>query len=105
MCLILYENFVIMADSVLSPENAYLTRLKDLEDTLKDVDSKVAQIYVAVIGDEKFDQKGIITRLKQAETKIDDLTALKYKLMGAFVAGGFIWTIIWEAFKNVFTKS
>lgn len=91
-----------MADGVLTNESAYLTRLKDVEDTLKHVDSKVAKIYVAVIGDEKFDQKGIIDRLKATEKKIAEFSILKYKLIGAFLGGGFVWTLLWEAFKNLF---
>jgi len=64
----------------------------------------VAKIYVAVIGDEKFDQKGIIDRLKVAESRITELTALKNKLIGAFLVGGVVWTVIWEAFKSIVTK-
>jgi len=93
-----------MADLSPATDNAYLTRLKDVEDTLKHVDAKVAKIYIAVIGDEKFDQTGIIGRLKVAESKISELTALKNKLIGAFFVGGVIWTIVWEAFKIMVSK-
>lgn len=93
-----------MAGETLTTESAYLNRLKDVEDTLKHVDSKVAKIYVAVIGDEKFDQKGIIDRLKKCESQIDDFAALKHKLVGAFLVGGVVWTVLWEAFKNLFIR-
>lgn len=93
-----------MADAYSITESAYLSRLKDVEDTLKHVDNKVAKIYVAVIGDEKFDQKGIIDRLKSAEGKIEEFSALKNKLIGAFVVGGIAWTVIWEALQSLFNK-
>lgn len=93
-----------MADGIPVSDNVYLSRLKDVEDTLKHVDAKLAKIFVAVIGDEKFDQKGIIDRLKAAESKIIELTALKNKLIGAFLVGGVVWTAIWEAFKAVISK-
>lgn len=90
-----------------SPQNdaIYLQRLNEVEATLKHVDAKLAKIYIAVIGDEKFDQKGIIDRLKTAEGKIEEFSALKNKLAGAFLVGGAAWTLIWEIIRPFIFKN
>lgn len=94
-----------MGDVATQNDGIYLQRLNEVETTLKHVDAKLAKIYIAVIGDEKFDQKGIIDRLKSAEGKIEDLSALKNKLAGAFVVGGAVWTFIWELVRPLILKN
>lgn len=94
-----------MGDVPTQNEGVYLQRLNEVETTLKHVDAKLAKIYIAVIGDEKFDQKGIIDRLKKAESKIDEFSVLKNKLAGAFVVGGAVWTFIWEMIRPLLLKN
>ncbi len=86
-------------------DNDFSVRLNEVEETLKVVDGKVDKIYDAVIGNEKFDQQGIIGRLKKIELELENTKALKNKLIGAFVFGGIAWTILSEAIKLVLTKS
>jgi hypothetical protein len=40
-------------------------------------------------------------RLKKLEKENDKLKEFKNKLIGAFVAGGAIWAVLWELLKNV----
>jgi len=87
-----------------SPDQDFAIRLNEVEETLKMVNRKVDKIYDAVIGNEAFDQQGIIGRLKKIEQEIEKTKALKNKLIGAFVFGGAAWTIILEAFKVIIHK-
>jgi hypothetical protein len=93
-----------MAGNNFVNEGDFSLRLNDVEETLKVVDGKVDKIYDAVIGNEKFDQQGIIGRLKKIEQEIETTKALKNKLIGAFVFGGIAWTIVSEAIKLILTK-
>ena len=93
-----------MGDFATHSDGVYLQRLIDVENTLKHVDTKVDKIYIAVIGNEKFDQKGIIDRLKKVEVEVDDIKSLKMKMTAAFAVGGALWTIIWELIRPIIFK-
>jgi hypothetical protein len=94
-----------MGDFLTQPEGVYLQRLMDVESTLKHVDTKVDKIYTAVIGNEKFDQKGIIDRLKKVEVEVEDIKSLKMKMTAAFAIGGAVWTVIWELIRPIIFKN
>lgn len=79
-------------------------RLDDVEETLRNMDSKIEKIYDVVVGNEKFDQQGVIGRLKKLETENENNKALKNKLIGAFIVGGAGWTIILEIIKILIKK-
>lgn len=87
-----------------TPDKSFLERLNDVENTLVKMESKIGKIYDVLIGDEKFDQLGIITRLKKLEEENEKLKALKNKLVGAFLVGGAAWTIVWEVIKKIIFK-
>jgi len=87
-----------------TPDKSFLERLNDVENTLVKMESKIGKIYDVLIGDEKFDQLGIITRLKKIEEENEKFKALKNKLVGAFLVGGAAWTIVWEVIKKIIFK-
>lgn len=87
-----------MSDAAYSNEK-FDSRLTAIEDTLEKLVPKLYKLYDAVVGNETFDQTGIIARLKKLESENEKRVALKNKLIGAFVAGGAIWTIFWEVLK------
>lgn len=87
-----------------TPDKSFLERLNDVETTLVKMESKIGKIYDVLVGDDKFDQLGIISRLKRIEEENEKNKALKNKLIGAFVVGGAAWTIIWEVFKKIIVK-
>ena len=64
------------------------------------MESKIEKIYDALCGNEKFDQLGLIARLKKLEEENEKFKALKNKLIGAFLVGGAAWTVIWEIIKK-----
>ena len=64
------------------------------------MESKIEKIYDALVGNEKFDQLGLISRIKKLEEENEKYKALKNKLIGAFLVGGAAWTIIWEIIKK-----
>lgn len=76
-------------------------RMTDVEITLVKMEQKIEKIYDALLGNEKFDQMGLISRLKTLEKENDGYRALKNKIIGAFFIGGVSWTIIWELSKKV----
>ena len=79
-------------------------RMDEVENTLKKLMSKMSELYNAVVGNETFDQTGIISRIKKLENDNESNKALKNKLIGAFIAGGAVWTVIWELIKIVIKK-
>jgi hypothetical protein len=77
-----------------------LSRIEHLESIVIKMSGKLEKIYDVVVGNETFDQEGLLSRIKKLEQENKRLTAIKNKLIGAFVAGGAVWTIVWELFKN-----
>lgn len=90
-----------MSASVFGQEDGFSMRLNEVEETLKTLDGKVDKIFYAVIGNEKFDQQGIIGRIKKIEHEIENTKTLKNRLIGAFVFGGALWTVFLELIKHL----
>jgi hypothetical protein len=90
-----------MGDVIFTPDKSFLDRITIVENTLRDVDYKVDKIYDTIVGNEALGQEGVIMRLKKLEKENDRLKEFKNKLIGAFVAGGAIWAVLWELLKNV----
>lgn len=90
-----------MSDIVFTPDKDFLSRINDVENTLVKMDGKIEKIYDVVVGNETFDQVGLIGRLKKLESEHEKLTAFKNKLIGAFIAGGAIWSIVYELLKKI----
>jgi hypothetical protein len=93
-----------MGDITFTPDKNFLDRITIVENTLRDVDYKVDKIYDTIVGNEALGQEGVIMRLKKLEKENDKLKEFKNKLVGAFVAGGALWAILWELFKNVISS-
>jgi len=85
-----------------TPDKSFLERLNDVENTLVKMESKIEKIYDALVGNEKFDQLGLISRIKKLEEENEKYKAIKNKLIGAFLVGGAAWTIAWEFIKKTF---
>jgi hypothetical protein len=77
-----------------------LSRIEHLEGIVVKMSGKLEKIYDVVVGNETFDQEGILSRIKKLEVENKRLTAVKNKLIGAFIAGGAIWTVMLELFKT-----
>jgi len=75
------------------------SRIEHLEAIVMKMDARLEKIYDVVVGNEVFDQEGLILRIKKLENESKKITALKNKLIGAFVTGGAMWTILWEVLK------
>lgn len=75
------------------------SRIEHLEAMIMKIDSRLQKIYDVVVGNETFDQEGLIGRIKKLEAESKKINALKNKLIGAFVAGGAVWTALWEVIK------
>lgn len=84
-----------------TPDKSFLERLNDVENTLVKMESKIEKIYDALVGNEKFDQLGLISRIKKLEEENEKYKALKNKLIGAFLVGGAVWTVAWEMIKKM----
>lgn len=76
-----------------------IQRIDHVEGLVVKMSGKLEKIYDVVVGNEVFDQEGLILRIKKLEGESTKLTALKNKLIGAFVVGGATWTILWEVIK------
>ena len=91
-----------MSDFVMTAnEKDVNLRLEHLETIVTKMNHKLEKIFDVVVGNETFDQVGLINRLKNLENESEKLKALKNKLIGAFIVGGAAWTIILELFKKL----
>ena len=94
-----------MSDFAVQPKEKDVNlRLEHLENIVTKMNNKMDKIFDVVVGNETFDQVGLIYRLKYLEKESDKLKALKNKLIGAFIVGGASWTIIWELFKKLVSQ-
>jgi hypothetical protein len=102
-------------------KNDALAMRTDVVATLHKVEAKVNKIYDVVVGNEEFDQKGLLARVKTLEDFADESHGIvsrvktledfkdesngRYnKMVGAFFVGGGVWTVVWEVMKNIFKK-
>ena len=77
-------------------------RVNHIEKTILKISPQIDEIYKVIVGNEAFQQEGLISRVKTLEDYNEKNKALKNKLLGAFVVGGAAWTIIWEIVKKAF---
>jgi hypothetical protein len=84
--------------------NDLRNRVNHIEKTMLKISPQIDEIYKVIVGNEAFQQEGLISRVKKLEDANEKSNALKNKLMGAFLVGGAVWTIIWEVIKNSFLK-
>ena len=89
--------------STSSSENLSI-RVNHIEKTIMKISPQIDEIYKVIVGNEAFQQEGLISRVKKLEDQNEKTNALRNKLMGAFVVGGAVWTILWEVIKNSFLK-
>jgi hypothetical protein len=90
------------------PETKVVTDLSDrvshVEKIILKISPQIDEIYKVIVGNDAFQQEGLITRVKKLEEENEKSNALKNKLIGAFLVGGTVWTIIWEMVKNLILK-
>ena len=79
-------------------------RVNHIEKTILKISPQIDEIYKVIVGNEAFQQEGLISRVKKLEDQNEKTNALRNKLMGAFLVGGAVWTILWEIIKNSFLK-
>ena len=89
--------------STSSSENLSI-RVNHIEKTIMKISPQIDEIYKVIVGNEAFQQEGLISRVKKLEDQNEKSSALRNKLMGAFVVGGAVWTVLWEVIKNSFLK-
>lgn len=85
-----------------SNPNDLRNRVTHIEKTILKISPQIDEIYKVIVGNDAFQQEGLITRVKKLEDQNEKNNALKNKLMGAFLVGGAGWTIIWEILKKAF---
>lgn len=79
-------------------------RVSHVEKIILKISPQIDEIYKVIVGNDAFQQEGLITRVKKLEQENEKSNALKNKLIGAFLVGGTLWTIIWEMIKNLILK-
>lgn len=87
-----------------SNPNDLRNRVTHIEKTMLKISPQIDEIYKVIVGNEAFQQEGLITRVKRLEDQNEKNNALRNKLMGAFLVGGAVWTVLWEVIKNSFLK-
>lgn len=90
-----------MSERNYTSDQDVLARMNDVENTLVGLGVKIEKIYDVVVGNETFDQVGVIGRLKKLEQEMEKLTAIKNKVLGAFLVGGAVWAVVWEVIRNL----
>lgn len=79
-------------------------RVSHVEKIILKISPQIDEIYKVIVGNDAFQQEGLISRVKKLEEENEKSNALKNKLIGAFVVGGTLWTICLELFKNFILK-
>lgn len=74
-------------------------RLVEVEQTLKEVQSLMNKLYLAVTGSDEFDQDGLIKRIKKLEKEAENTKAFKNKVMGMSAIGGALLAGVFELIK------
>jgi hypothetical protein len=90
-----------MSERNYTSDQDVLARMNDVENTLVGLGVKIEKIYDVVVGNETFDQVGVIGRLKKLEQEMEKLTAIKNKVLGAFLVGGAVWAVVWELIRKL----
>lgn len=90
-----------MSERNYTSDQDILSRMNDVENTLVGLGVKIEKIYDVVVGNETFDQVGVIGRLKKLEQEMEKLTAIKNKVLGAFLVGGAVWAVAWEIIRKL----
>ena len=85
-------------------ENNVNERLSHVENALTKLSTTIDKIYNSLVGNETFDQQGLISRVKRIEEDHDKFKAFKNKLIGAFLIGGAASTLLWELILQLFKK-
>jgi hypothetical protein len=85
-----------------SNENDLRNRVNHIEKAVLKISPQIDEIYKVIVGNEAFQQEGLITRVKRLEDQNEKNNALKNKFIGAFLVGGAAWTIVWEILKKAF---
>ena len=83
-------------------EPEYLVSISDLINTIHKMDAKLSKLYEVVAGDKDLGTKGYISRIHDLEEKVEKMESHKNKLIGIFIAAGFLFSYIWESTKNIF---
>ena len=87
---------------VSSNENDLRNRVNHIEKAVLKISPQIDEIYKVIVGNEAFQQEGLISRVKRLEDQNEKNNALKNKFVGAFLVGGAAWTIVWEILKKAF---
>jgi len=85
-----------------SNENDLRNRVNHIEKAVLKISPQIDEIYKVIVGNETFQQEGLISRVKRLEDQNEKNNALKNKFVGAFLVGGAAWTILWEIIKKAF---
>ena len=87
---------------MLKDEPEYLVSISELINTIHKMDAKLTKLYDVVAGDKELGTKGHNKRLDELEARVDKHESHKNKLMGIFIASGFLFSYFWEMVKNIF---
>ena len=79
-------------------------RLTEVESTLVDIQNMLHKLYHAVVGDNEFDQEGLIARIKKLEKENESTKAFRNKLIGMSTAGGATLAGVFELIKYIVEK-
>jgi len=83
-------------------QNDLKNRVNHIEKTILKISPQIDEIYKVIVGNDAFQQEGLITRVKRLEDQNEKNNALKNKFVGAFLVGGAVWTVLWEIVKKAF---
>lgn len=79
-------------------------RQAGMEQKMNKIGNGLERLQTRIVGDEEFEQEGLIKEVKQIKAYITKDKALKNRMYGGATVIAVLWTFVWEYIKSKFGK-
>jgi hypothetical protein len=85
-------------DSIKSMLVQMINKQNDMDATLKEVVSTLAQLNQTVVGNPTYGQKGLIAEINEVKEYVEKDKMIKNKILGGLAVIGVFWTMLFQLF-------
>lgn len=79
-------------------------RQADMEQKMNEIGNGFKKVQTRILGDDEYEQEGLIKEVKQIKAYIIKDKALKNRMYGGATVIAVLWTFVWEYIKSKFGK-